>query len=76
MKASEFFSLPIEKQNEILRAAVDDLVIDLGNHSDKVLNERLSKIINGNLRVEQAQLVISREHLNKETIIIKVVNDA
>ena len=75
MKASEFFSLPIEKQNEILRT-VDDLVIDLGNHSDKVLNERLSKIINGNLRVEQAQLVISREHLNKETIIIKVVNDA
>ena len=75
MKASEFFSLPIEKQNEILRA-VDDLVIDLGNHSDKVLNERLSKIINGNLRVEQAQLVIRREHLNKETIIIKVVNDA
>ena len=75
MKASEFFSLPIEKQNEIL-SAVDDLFIDLGNHSDKVLNERLSKIINGNLRVEQAQLVISREHLNKETIIIKVVNDA
>ena len=75
MKASEFFSLPIEKQNEMLRLA-DGLVIDLGNHSEKVLNERLSKIINGNLRIEQAQLVISKEQPNKETIIIKVVNDA
>ncbi|NNI32193.1 MULTISPECIES: hypothetical protein [Pasteurellaceae] len=74
MKASEFFSLPTEKQNEIL-SSVDDLVIDLGN-SDEVLNELLSKIINGNLRVEQAQLFISKEQLNKETIIIKVVNDA
>ncbi|MCL7725974.1 hypothetical protein LQU85_08565 [Actinobacillus pleuropneumoniae] len=74
MKASEFFSLPTEKQNEIL-SSVDDLVIDLGN-SDEILNELLSKIINGNLRVEQAQLFISKEQLNKETIIIKVVNDA
>jgi hypothetical protein len=74
MKASEFFSLSTEKQEELLRSS-DDLVIDFSHHAQKILNELLSKIINGDLCVEQAQSVISKEQPNKQTIIIKVVDN-
>lgn len=74
MKASEFLSLSAEKQEELVRSC-DDLVIDFSHHTEKFLNGLLSKIINGDLCVEKAQSVISKEQPNKRTIIIKVVDN-